>query len=194
MATLDKPSYQTQEACSPNVLVVGETGVGKSSIINLIARQSLADVSAGVSVGTTGCTTEAAPYDVVLTDHQGLDCPIHLFDTVGLNEPSVSKDDYLTAVEKAYVLITELRCRGGIHLLLFCVRGDKITDVTQSNYQFVLQHVVPEPSSCGTRRHWDGERTPDEELVDQEYRVTRAVQSLQVVYFARLCHSNSWLE
>lgn len=137
------PPYQTQRACTPNVLIVGETGVGKSSVINLIAGEELADVSAGAS----GCTMEAASYDVVLSDSQGLGHHIRLFDTVGLNEPSLSKNDYLTAIEKANVLITQLQRTGGIRLLIFCIRGGRITAVTQSNYRLfrdiLCQNQVP---------------------------------------------------
>ncbi|KAH0828072.1 hypothetical protein J3R83DRAFT_3727 [Lanmaoa asiatica] len=137
------PSYQTQRAYSPNVLIVGETGVGKSSVINLIAGEQLADVSAGAS----GCTMEATSYDVVLTESQGLRHHIRLFDTVGLNEPSLSKNDYLTAIEKANVLITQLQRTGGIRLLIFCIRGGRITAVTQSNYRLfcdiLCQNQVP---------------------------------------------------
>lgn len=137
------PSYQIQRACTPNVLIVGETGVGKSSVINLIAGEELADVSPGAK----GCTMEAASYDVVLSDSQGLGHHIRLFDTVGLNEPSLSKNDYLTAIEKANVLITQLQRTGGIRLLIFCIRGGRITAVTQRNYRLfrdiLCQNQVP---------------------------------------------------
>ena len=137
------PSYQNQRACTPNVLVVGETGVGKSSVINLIAGEQLA----GVSSSANGCTMEANSYDVVLTDSQGLGHHIRLFDTVGLNEPSLSKNGYLVAIEKANVLITQLQRTGGIRLLIFCIRGSRITAVTQSNYrlfrEILCQNQVP---------------------------------------------------
>jgi hypothetical protein len=125
------------------VLVVGETGVGKSSVINLIAGEQLADVSSSAS----GCTMEATSYDLVLTDGQERGHHIRLFDTVGLNEPSLSKNDYLTAIEKANVLITQLLRTGGIRLLVFCIRGGRITSVTQNNYRLfrdiLCQNQVP---------------------------------------------------
>ncbi|KAG8214127.1 hypothetical protein J3R82DRAFT_10890 [Butyriboletus roseoflavus] len=136
-------SYQIQRACTPNVLIFGETGVGKSSVINLIAGERLADVSAGAS----SCTMEATSYDVVLTDNQGVGHHIRLFDTVGLNEPSLSKNNYLGAIEKANVLITQLQRTGGIRLLIFCIRGSRITAVMQNNYRLfrdiLCQNQVP---------------------------------------------------
>ena len=135
------PSYRLQRV--PNVLIVGETGVGKSSVINLIAGEQIADVSSSAN----GCTMEATSYDVVLTDNQGLPHHVRLFDTVGLNEPGLSKNGYLTAIEKANVLIAELQRTGGIRLLIFCIRGSRITSVTQTNYHLfrdiLCQNQVP---------------------------------------------------
>ena len=130
-------------AYSPNVLIFGETGVGKSSVINLIAGEPLAPVSSSSS----SCTMEAVSYDVVLTDSQGLGHHIRLFDTTGLNQPSLSKTNYLTPIEKASMLITELQRTGGISLLILCIRGGRITAVTYNNYHLfchiLCQNQVP---------------------------------------------------
>ena len=143
LESVNPPSYQAQRTCTPNVLIVGETGVGKSSVINLIAGDNLADVSSSAS----GCTMEATSYDVVLTDKKGRGHHIRLFDTVGLNEPSLSKSNYLTAIEKANVLITQLLHTGGIRLLIFCIRGGRITSIMQNNYRLfrdiLCQNQVP---------------------------------------------------
>jgi len=121
------PSYEAQQHYSPNVLIVGETGVGKSSVVNLIAGEPLATVHSGAGA----CTMEATSYDIILPDDQGLAHHIRLFDTVGLNEPQFGKTDYLTAIEKANTLICQLQRTGGIRLLLFCIRGGRITAVMQ---------------------------------------------------------------
>ncbi|KAG8214115.1 hypothetical protein J3R82DRAFT_10876 [Butyriboletus roseoflavus] len=137
------PSYEDQRHYSPNVLIVGETGVGKSSVVNLIAGESLAAVHSGAG----GCTMEASSYDIVLPDNQGLSHHIRLFDTVGLNEPLFGKTDYLTAIEKANALICQLQRTGGIRLILFCFRGGRITAVMQNNYRLfcniLCQNEVP---------------------------------------------------
>ncbi|KAF8444871.1 hypothetical protein L210DRAFT_3394869 [Boletus edulis BED1] len=137
------PSYEAQRCFSPNVLVVGETGVGKSSVINLIAGEQVAPVHSGAGA----CTMEATSYDIVLPDDQGLSHHIRLFDTVGLNEPQFKKNDYLTAIEKANTLICQLQRTGGIRLLLFCIRGGRITSVMQNNYRLfcdiLCQKQVP---------------------------------------------------
>lgn len=144
VADSDNPSsYEARRSSTSNILIVGETGVGKSSVVTLIAGELLADVSSSAS----GCTMEATSYDVILPDDKGLNHHIRLFDTVGLNEPSLSKTDYLTAIEKANTLICQLQRTGGIRLLLFCIRGGRITAVTQSNYRLfcdiLCQNEVP---------------------------------------------------
>ncbi|KAN0091355.1 hypothetical protein V8E55_004921 [Tylopilus felleus] len=137
------PSYEAQRRFSPNVLIVGETGAGKSSVVNLIAGERLAEVHSGADA----CTLEATSYDIILPDNQGLSHHIRLFDTVGLNESQFKKNAYLSAVEKANTLICQLQRTGGIRLLLFCIRGGRITAVMQNNYRLfcdiLCQNKVP---------------------------------------------------
>ena len=124
-------------ASSHNVLIFGETGVGKSSIINLIAGEPLADISSGATV----CTMEATSYDVVLADGQGLDHHIRFFDTAGLNQPNFAQNHHLTAIEKASELIARLQRKGGIYLLIFCIRGGTITANMVQNYR-LFSHIL----------------------------------------------------
>jgi hypothetical protein len=109
-----------------NVVLFGETGVGKSSVINLIARKEVADVSSDVN----GLTMQSTRYDIPFDDMS-----LVIFDTVGLEEPQIGINGYLKSIEKAYELIVKLGAAGGIHLLLFCMRGGRITATTQSNYR-----------------------------------------------------------
>ena len=68
-----------------------------------------------------------------------------IFDTIGLEEPQMGVNGYLKAIEKAYELVMKLGAAGGIHLLLFCMRGGRITATTQSNYRLFCECL------CGTR-------------------------------------------
>ena len=82
-----------------NIILFGETGVGKSSVINLIAEKPIAEVSPDVD----GCTMNSKEYSFdVLTRR------IRLWDTVGLEEPQMGVNGYLAAIEKALALIRSL--------------------------------------------------------------------------------------
>jgi hypothetical protein len=70
-----------------------------------------------------------------------------VFETVGLEKPRLQTKDYLTAISHAYDLINTLKERGGIDLLLFCIRGGVVTASLQSNYrlffEFICEKEVP---------------------------------------------------
>jgi hypothetical protein len=59
----------------------------------------------------------------------------------------MSTGDYLDALVKAHALIASLNAQGGIHGLLFCVRGGRISETAQKNYrlfhEFLCQGKVP---------------------------------------------------
>jgi hypothetical protein len=64
----------------------------------------------------------------------------------GLNEPTMSNANYVDALVKAHKLIQSLQEKGGIHGLLFCMRG-RISNTVQQNYrlfyEFLCQKQVP---------------------------------------------------
>lgn len=123
-----------------NVILFGEMGAGKSSVVNLIMGRDVARTSSGAS----SCTLDSRPYDATI---QGRD--FRIFDTVGLNEPQSLKDpDFLIgAINKAYRLVRFLSDTGGINLLVFCIRRGRITTNMQQNYllfhDFLCQKKVP---------------------------------------------------
>jgi hypothetical protein len=109
-----------------NIILFGETGVGKSSVINLIAGRPLAQTSPDVQ----GCTMSFKPYTFPAHGRT-----LHIWDTVGLEEPEMGVNGYLPAIEQACELIHHLTRQGGVDLLLFCIRGNRVTATTQSNYR-----------------------------------------------------------
>ena len=113
-----------------HVLLFGETGVGKSSLINLLAGWQLASVSPD----SAPCTMDASEYQFQLGS-----TTIRLWDTVGLEEPEKGPNGYVGAIEKAVHLIRRLNATGGISLFLFCIRGNRITATTQSNYRLFYE-------------------------------------------------------
>ena len=122
-----------------NVILFGETGVGKSSIINLMAGAEVAKTSSNLE----GCTLQAEKYSFTLPGEMLL----RIYDTVGLNESEMGVNTFFGAIEKAHELITSLHAAGGIDLLLFCIRGGRITATMERNYrlfsEFLCDKKVP---------------------------------------------------
>jgi len=111
---------------SLNIIVFGQTGSGKSSVINLIAGRQIATVSNGAA----GCTLSFKPYTFPVHGRA-----LHIWDTVGLDEP----DEEFTAIEQAWELIEHLTSQGGVDLLLFCIRAPRITATSQANYRLFYE-------------------------------------------------------
>ncbi|KAL4073310.1 P-loop containing nucleoside triphosphate hydrolase protein [Scleroderma yunnanense] len=113
-----------------NIILFGQTGVGKSSIVNLIAGAPIADVSADV----VGCTMSSTEYRFIVGPHQ-----YRIWDTVGLEEAPLSMDGYFKAILKALLLIRKVASAGGVNLLLFCMQGSRITRTVQCNYRLFYE-------------------------------------------------------
>ncbi|KAH7888937.1 P-loop containing nucleoside triphosphate hydrolase protein, partial [Phlebopus sp. FC_14] len=134
-----------------NIIIFGYTGAGKSSVVNLIVGEKRAQTSSDAAA----CTVDSQAYRVIVQGH-----PFCLWDTVGLNEAGLSHNGYLFAVERAHRLIKELEQSGGVHLLLMCIRGGRITATVEQNYKLffnvlceknvrlavVVTHLENEPS------------------------------------------------
>ncbi|KAG2113737.1 P-loop containing nucleoside triphosphate hydrolase protein [Suillus discolor] len=120
------------------IVVFGQTGAGKSSLVNLMAGKEVAHTSPD----TQRCTMHWKEYPI---DFDGGSYMV--FDTIGLEEPQLGIKEYLESVENAYRLLRKLEEEGGIDLLLFCVCASKVTATLQSNYrlfhEFLCEKKVP---------------------------------------------------
>ncbi|KAH7925921.1 hypothetical protein BV22DRAFT_1104644 [Leucogyrophana mollusca] len=121
-----------------NILIFGQTGAGKSSLVNLIAQADVADTSSDGS----SCTLKSTSYSVTFDS-----CAFCIFDTVGLNEPHLSGTEYISAAERACNLVNELKNAGGIHLLVFCMGEPRITQTVQQNYRLFYEFLCREEVS-----------------------------------------------
>jgi len=115
-----------------NIIIFGESGVGKSSLINMLSGD--ANASAAVSNQALGCTFETEPYRVTIDEREYV-----LWDTAGLNEGSKGSVTADEACEKLVDLLKRLR--GGVHLLVYVVRGTRLRSIVKINYD-IFQRVV----------------------------------------------------
>ncbi|KZS92284.1 hypothetical protein SISNIDRAFT_393112, partial [Sistotremastrum niveocremeum HHB9708] len=111
-----------------NIVVFGESGVGKSSVINMMLKST--DTPAKISSDAAGCTFQSTPYPVEISGSH-----YTVWDTAGLNEATTvpAKD----AVTNAFKLIQKLQ--GGICLLLYVIRGPRVKEFTIKNYQMFYE-------------------------------------------------------
>ena len=129
---------QTSNDSIPNVLVFGETGTGKSSLINMIAGNDVAKVSNDA----LGCTFGNVQYVV----NEFIDgSPIRLWDTAGLNEGEHGMVSSEQAMQNLYNLVYNLK--GGVNLLVYCIRATRFRDILLTNYELfsriICQRMVP---------------------------------------------------
>ena len=115
-----------------NIVIFGQTGTGKSSVVNLMAGKEIANTS----IETQRCTLHWTEHPIVFDGHS-----FKVFDTVGMEDHQLEMAGYLSAIENTYRLITKLQNEGGIHLLLFCVRAGRFTSTTQNNYRLFYESL-----------------------------------------------------
>jgi tRNA U34 5-carboxymethylaminomethyl modifying GTPase MnmE/TrmE len=110
---------------TPNVVIFGEEGVGKSSVVNMIAGREVASTPGDSSDRTFDSKS-------FLVDLDGR--PVRLWDTVGLHEGGVNtgaKD----AIVNLYKLLKSLE--SGINLLVYCVRGPQ-PDISRTTRNYKI--------------------------------------------------------
>ncbi|KIK92171.1 hypothetical protein PAXRUDRAFT_147903, partial [Paxillus rubicundulus Ve08.2h10] len=118
-----------------NVVIFGDSGVGKSSVVNLLAPSSGAKTSSGVST----CTFMSQRYDVVIDDEN-----FGIWDTAGLNGGSITRSripsrsktavDMTTATVTLESLLYRLDREGGIQLLVYVIKGPSVSQSLARNY------------------------------------------------------------
>ncbi|KAH7925663.1 hypothetical protein BV22DRAFT_415404 [Leucogyrophana mollusca] len=111
---------------TPNVIICGDSGSGKSSVINLISETHVAPISSGAA----RCTPHYVRYPVRI---QG--APFNLYDTAELEKEGRGDVDI---VAQLYKLMIDLE--DGVSLLVFCMGGPRIRVPTYSNWQ--ISHEI----------------------------------------------------
>ncbi|RXW15613.1 hypothetical protein EST38_g10240 [Candolleomyces aberdarensis] len=124
------PSNDDSGSDRKNIVFFGETGVGKSSVINMFregTNQSDSEVIP-ISSGAVGCTFSSNGYEAVFNEERYM-----LWDTAGLNEGVRGTVTHRESVENLAMLLHNLG--GKIHLLVYCIRGKRFRQVIKDNYE-----------------------------------------------------------
>ena len=90
------------------VLVIGETGTGKSTLINNLLGKEVAQVGHSMKAETLAVT----PHEVAV---EGV--PVVVYDTPGLDDMRGEEDE-----EKHLEIMKSLLARGKIHLVIYCLK------------------------------------------------------------------------
>ena len=111
------------EHCGPkhNVIVFGEAGVGKSSVVNMIVGKDVAKVSNSAE----GCTFQNDAYNAIIGNKLFV-----IYDTAGLNECEQGHVPHWKAIRALYTLIRQL---DGVGLLIYCMRG-RVKENAKANW------------------------------------------------------------
>lgn len=121
-----------------NVIVFGESGVGKSSIVNLVVGSQVAKTSPDADA----CTTRTKPYDVNIHGKK-----YKLWDTAGLDGGSFGLFRAAIAERNLKKFIRNLLGKNEPSLLIYCVRASRATRALVRHYQLVRSatHEGPVP-------------------------------------------------
>ena len=134
--TLSGLQKNSTEPAYPNIIIFGETGTGKSSLINMLGGAPLA----GVSSQALGFTFANAPYLITLGEQT-----YRIWDTAGLNEGQQGTIPAEDALNNLKNLVQSLG--DGINLLVYCFRGTRFRDILRVNYDMftgiICQKQVP---------------------------------------------------
>jgi predicted GTPase len=134
---IDEMPTSRKEDPLPNILIFGETGTGKSSLINMIAGENIA----GVSNSALGHTFGSIDHEITI--HQQV---YRFWDTSGLNEGEHGTVPGEQAMKNLKDLVHHLK-DGGVSLLVYCIRGTRFRDILKENYDvfagIICQDQVP---------------------------------------------------
>ncbi|KAJ8585613.1 hypothetical protein M405DRAFT_709464, partial [Rhizopogon salebrosus TDB-379] len=114
------------------VVILGESGSGKSSVINAIAQQQLSETSGDA----TGCTFRYQCHSVEVAGQRFV-----LFDTAGFEGVAGGVVSAPKAEESSKSLLRELmNASDGIGLLVYCVRA-RVSRVLPHNYNIFYSAI-----------------------------------------------------
>lgn len=109
-----------------NVIIFGEAGVGKSSLVNLIIGSNRAETSSDA----VACTQRNQEYEVTIDNRK-----FRIWDTVGLDSGTFNWLPAAFAERPLKHFLSKLFKKGEVDLLIYCVRASRATRALVRHYQ-----------------------------------------------------------
>lgn len=128
-----------------NVLIIGETGVGKSSVVNLIAGEVRAEVSPDCDV----CTTKTTRYDITIGSMS-----LHVWEIVGFNQPRDPTDNEIPVPDVDLGSILADDKATAVDVVLFCMRAERVREITKKFFNFVKDMFGDQVPIVLVINHW----------------------------------------
>jgi len=130
-ATLSVDDQEIQPGIvSPiNIIIFGESGVGKSSVINMLMGEPVA----AVSNQAVGCTYASDKFRATIAGQE-----VMLYDTAGLNEAEAGTFSPQRAIQNLRSLAEDLKT---VNLLVYCIRGTRFRKIVADNYNIFCNTI-----------------------------------------------------
>ena len=117
-----------------NIIVIGVTGCGKSTVCNKIIGEESFNVAEGFMTGTTEIKSETRQ-----VDYEDTKLDITVIDTIGLSDAHRSNSDTVHEIQKK---IKEI---GGLNLVLFVMKYNRLTTAETTVLKIIeenLKHAI----------------------------------------------------
>lgn len=154
-------------------MVIGESGVGKSSIVNMLFNQNTTD-DCLTKPSNIGWTADSVTKQTSV--HMNMERKWLLVDTIGVGDPQMRSSDLVRAIRGLLEKIMD-----GVECIVFVLKMERVTAASRANMA-LLQKIFSQQDlkthGALVLTHWAGELGDEdrdiEEWADNEMKETMA--------------------